>query len=189
MYSTDETLEAFNTVMSMETFSLADNTHHSGVRHDLHAYEKFKTRLLRVDLPRRHNSRDPIQHFLRKGLRRLWYALNLWKLRADDEEHGSIGPLNRMMASWDRTYQNTSRIAETITRFVIAMVTGAALVIPLIVLSHQDSPESRLLVVISFVSGFCLLLSLLSKASNYETMAASAAYAAVLTVFVSNGSN
>ena len=39
--------------------------------------------------------------------------------------------------------------------------------------------------------GFHLLLSsafCISKASNYKTMAASAAYAAVLTVFVSNGS-
>ncbi len=85
-----------------------------------------------------------------------------------------------------RTYQNTTRIAEIVTRFMIAMVTEAALVVPLIVLSRQNSRKSRLLVVISFVSIFCFLLSLLSKASNYEIMAASAAYAAVLTVFVSN---
>ena len=173
----------------METFSLADNTNQSGSRQDLHAYEKFKTRMLRVDLPRRHCSRDPVQHFLRKGFRRIWYALNLQKLRADDEEQGRTGPLSRMMASWDRTYQNTTRIAEAVTRFVIALVTGAALVVPLVLLSRQNSEESRLLVVISFVVAFCFLLSVLSKASNYETMAASAAYAAVLTVFVSNGSN
>ncbi len=175
--------------MSMETFSLADNTNQSVSRQDLHAYEKFKTRMLRVDLPLRHSSRDPVQHFLRKGLRRLWYALNLWKLRADDEEQGRRGPFSRMIATWDRTYQNTTRIAEAVTRFVIAMVTAAALVVPLFVLSWQDSQKDRLLVAISFVSSFCFLLSLLSKASNYEIMAASAAYAAVLTVFVSNGSN
>ena len=175
--------------MSMETFSLADNTNQSGSRQDLYAYEKFKTRMLRIDLPLRHSSRDPIQHFLRKGLRRLWYALNLWKLCADDEEQGQMGPLSRVMATWDRTYQNTTRIAEAITRFAIAMVTGAALIVPLVVLSFQDSQESRLLVVISFVSIFCFLLSLLSKASNYAIMAASASYAAVLTVLVSNGSN
>lgn len=175
--------------MSMETFSLADNINQSSSRQDFHAYEKFKTRMLRVDLPLRRGSRDPIQHFLRKGLRRLWYALNLWKLRTDDEEQGRKGPLSRMMATWDRTYQNTARIAEALTRFVIAMVAGAALVVPLVILSYQDSEKRRLLVVISFVSIFCILLSLLSKASNYETMAASAAYAAVLTVFVSNGSN
>ena len=175
--------------MRMETFSLADNINPSGARQDLHAYEKFKTRMLRVDLPLRYSSRDPVQHFLRKGLRRFWYALNLWKLRADDEEQGPTGSRSRIITSWDRTCQNTSRIAETITRFVIAMLIGAAIVVPLILLSHQNSPEGRLSVVISFVSIFCLLLSLLSKASNYEIMASSAAYAAVLTVFVSNGSN
>lgn len=174
----------------METFSLADNINQSIARQDLHAYEKFKTRMLRVDLPRRHSSRDPVQHFLRKGLRRIWYALNLQKLCADDEERGPTrtGPLNKMMASWDRTYQNTTRIAEAVTRLAIALITGAALVIPLVVLSRQDSQEGRLLVVISFVGAFCFLLSVFSKASNYETMAASAAYAAVLTVFVSNDS-
>lgn len=189
LIGSDESLEAFNVVMSMETFSLADNINQSSFRQDLHAYEKFKTRMLRVDLPLRRGSRDPVQHFLRKGLRRLWYALNLWKLRTDDEEQGPKGPLSRVMANWDRTYQNTARIAEALTRFVIAVVAGAALVVPLVLLSYQDSKERRLLVVISFVSIFCILLSLLSKASNYETMAASAAYAAVLTVFVSNGSN
>lgn len=171
----------------METFALSDNLTQSDFRKDFHVYEKFKTRMLRVDLPRRHNSRDPIQHFLRKGLRRMWYACNLRKLRAGDEEQGRTKSL--MMASWDRTYQNTTRIAEAFTRFFIAIVTGALLVIPLLILSRQDSQESRLLVVISFVAAFCFLLSIMSKASNYETMAASAAYAAVLTVFVSNGSN
>ena len=175
--------------MSMETFSLADNTNKASSRQDLHAYEKFKTRMLRVDLPLRRSSRDPIQHFLRKGLRRLWYSLNLWKLRTDDEEQGPKGPLGRVMANWDRTYQNTARIAEALTRFAIAVIAGAALVVPLVVLTYQVSQERRLLVVISFVSMFCILLSILSKASNYETMAASAAYAAVLTVFVSNGVN
>ncbi len=97
--------------------------------------------------------------------------------------------LSRAIATWDRTYQNTTRIAEIVTRFMIAMVTEAALVVSLIVLFRQDSQESRLLVVISFVSIFCFLLFLLSKASNYEIMTASAAYATVLTVFMSNGLN
>lgn len=183
----DETLESFNTVMSMETFSLADNISQSNSRQDLNAYEKFKTRMVRVDLPLRRSSRDPIQHFLRKGLRRFWYALNTWKLHTDDEEQGPTGPVSRVMANWDRTHQNTARIAEAVTRFVIAGFAGAALIVPLIVLSYQHSQRGRLMIVSVFVSIFCFLLSVLSKATNYETMAASAAYAAVLTVFVSNG--
>lgn len=173
----------------METYALADNTEQSSCKHNLHAYEKFKTRMVRVDLPLRRSSRDPIQHFLRKSLRRLWYALNLSRLHSGDEEQRETGMLGKGLASFNRTYQNTARIAEVITRFVIAMVTGATLVVPLVVLSYQKSEAKRLITVILFVSVFCLLLSLFSKASNYEVMAASAAYAAVLTVLVSNGPN
>ena len=175
--------------MSMETFSLADNTCYPRYRYNLSAYERFKTRMLRVDLPLRQSSRDPVQHFLRKGFRRLWYTLNVSRRAAVDEECGRKKPLHTLIATWDRTFQNTTRIAEAVTRFFIGVLTGAALVVPLVVLSYQDSQRRRLLIVIMFVSVFCFLLSLFSKASNYETMAASAAYAAVLTVFVSNGSN
>ncbi|MCJ1334686.1 hypothetical protein MMC10_011398 [Thelotrema lepadinum] len=72
----DEALEAFNIVMSMETFSLVDNTNQSVSREDLHAYEKFKTR---VDLPLRRSSRDPMQHFLRKGLRCVTISITWYK--------------------------------------------------------------------------------------------------------------
>ena len=188
MVHLDKSLKDFNTIMRMETFSLAENTHQCRARPDLHAYEKFKTRMLRVDLPLRHKSRDPMQHFLRKGLRRFWYALNRWKLRSEDEEQGSKGTLSRTMATWDRTHQNTARLAEATSRFMIGLLAGAALVVPLSILASQHSQKTRLLVVIFCVCFFCFLLSLLSKASNYETMAASAAYAAVLTVFISNGS-
>lgn len=78
--------------MSMET-SLADKTDHPGYRHDLYTYEKFKTRMLQIDLPLRYGFRDPIQHFLRKGFRRLWYTLNVLRLSAGDKECGQNGPL------------------------------------------------------------------------------------------------
>lgn len=171
----------------METFSLADNTAYSVTRTDLHAYEKFKTRMLRVDLPFRQNSRDPIQHYLRKGLRRLWYTLSIAKLRTEDEENGRRASFPGVTARWERLYLNTARVAEAVTRFVIASMAGASLVVPLWILSLQNSQESRLMVVMGCIAIFCFLISLLSKASNYETMAVSAAYAAVLTVFVSNG--
>ena len=183
----DEALAAFNTVMTMETFSLADNFEKSAPRNDLHAFEKFKTRMLRADLPLRKSSRDPIQHYLRKGFRRLWYYLSVHKLRTGDEEQSRRGPLPTVIASWDRTYQNTARVAEIITRFTIAMVAGASLVVPLALLSLQQSQVNRLLIVAICITIFCFMIALLSKASNYESMAATAAYAAVLTVFLSNG--
>ena len=173
--------------MTMETFSLADNIPHSVPRTDLHAFEKFKTRMVRVDLPLRRSSRDPIQHYLRKGLRRLWYYMSKPKLRTDDEEEPRRTALSTMAASWDMTYQNTSRVAEFLSRFTIALIAGTFLVAPVILLSWEQSQESRLLIVGVCIVIFCFIVALLSKASNYEAMAAAAAYAAVLTVFLSNG--
>lgn len=171
----------------METFSLTDNALQAISRADLHAHEKFKTRMVRVDLPLRRDSRDPIQHYLRKGLRRLWFYFKRSMLRTEDEEKARKDSFPSITASWERFYQNTARVAEMFTRFSIALISGASLVAPLAILSWQKSPESRLVVVMICITIFCLLVSLLSKATNYEAMAASAAYAAVLTVFVSNG--
>ena len=176
---------AFNSIMSLETFSLADNVSKASTMQELSAHEKFKTRLLRADLPSRQNSRDPIQHFLRKGLRRLWYRWNSPQLQTDEELQRK-GSLPAMRPSVERTWANTARIAEIVTRFVIALVAGAALIVPLAILSFQTTAQSRLLVVGICISIFCLVVSTLSKASNYEAMALSAAYAAVLTVFLSN---
>ena len=186
---TDEALAAFNRIMTMETFSLADNTTQAVRRTDLHTYEKFKTRMLRVDLPLQRGSRDPIQHYVRKGLRRLWYFWFVSKVDAGDSgdaERGRRNSTSRLLASWERTYQNTARVAEIFTRFSIALIAGACLICPLIILSSAQSQESRLITVIVCVAIFCFVISLLSKASNYEAMAASAAYATVLTVFLSN---
>ncbi len=91
-------------------------------------------------------------------------------------------------ANLRRTYQNTTRLAEMITRFVVAMLAGAFLVVPLIVLSHQSSSETHLVTVSLCIVIFSLLVSLASKASNEQTMAASAGYAAVLVVFIANTS-
>jgi hypothetical protein len=93
--------------------------------------------------------------------------------------------VGRLRAMFDRSYQNTARVAEAATRFLAAALAGTFLVVPLIILSFQTSKGSHLVTVSVCIVVFSLLISLSSKASNYETMAASAAYAAVLAVFVS----
>ena len=169
----------------METFSLSDNSSQSNARNDLNPYETYKTRLVRVDLAPRSSSRDPIQHYLRKCLRKMWYSTRSTRNLEKDEENGIKSPVSNVRAMFDRSYQNTARVAEAVTRFLIAIFAGSFLVVPLIVLSFQTSKESHLITVSVCIVVFSLLISLLSKASNYETMAASAAYAAVLAVFIS----
>jgi hypothetical protein len=183
----DEALKSFNHIMTMETFSLSENLTESNARDDLSQYEKYKTRLVRVDLATRNSSRDPMQHLLRKVLRRLWYhALSAREsARNPDQEGGCKPPTSHVRAQFNRSFQNTARIAETAARFLIAVFAGSFLVIPLIILSFQTSKASNLITVSICIVVFSFLVSLLSKASNYETMAASAAYAAVLAVFIS----
>lgn len=182
----DEALISFNHVMTMETFSLSDNPSQSNARNDLNPYETYKTRLVRVDLAPRSSSRDPIQHYLRKCLRTLWYSTRSARSEDKDEESGIKSPVSNARAMFDRSYQNTARVAEAATRFFVAVFAGSFLVVPLVVLSFQTSKESHLVTVSVCIVVFSLLVSLLSKASNYETMAASAAYAAVLAVFISD---
>ena len=173
--------------MTLETFSMTESTELAAGRSDLHPYEKFKVRLVRVDLPPRTSSRDPIQHYLRKALRRLWYASSVSRFQTADEERARQSSFhNTLNASLERSYHNTARVAEVLTRFAIALLAGLALVGPLVILSYQESMSNRIVTVTVFIVAFCFLMSLLSKAQHSEVMAASAAYAAVLSVFVSN---
>jgi hypothetical protein len=177
---TDDALAAFNNIMTMETFSLLDDEKQSRLRHDLTLHEIHKTRLLRVDLGTRART-DPFQRWLHKYLR----AFRYWRLsrKAENDEEGF-----RSFAGQGRTwsYQNTILIADVIGRVTTAGLTAAFLVAPLAILSHVSSRSTQLIVVSVCILVLVFLVSLFLKVSSFETMAASAAYAAVLSVFVSN---
>lgn len=169
----------------METFALADHNGQSNLRSDLNPYETFKTRLLRVDLPPRRDSRDVLRHSLRKCLRTIWFYFLSGRPR-DSEQHGPYSSASELESRLKKSHQNTALIAEFVTRFLVALVASAFLIVPLIILSSQSSKNAHLTTVSVFIVIFAFLVSLLSKASNSETMAAAAAYAAVLVVFLSN---
>lgn len=171
----------------METFALADHNGQSSLRSDLNPYETFKTRLLRVDLPPRRDARDLLRHSLRKCLRTIWFYF-LSGRASRGEQHRSFSSASELESTLKKSHQNTALIAESLTRFFVALLASAFLIVPLVLLSLQSSNSAHLITVSVFIVIFALLVSLLSKASNSETMAAAAAYAAVLVVFVSNSS-
>lgn len=156
-------------------------------RSSINPYESYKTRLLRVDLPPRRDSRDLLRGSLRKFLRKLWFHLLSGRARASKEQS-----VHSSAADWESRsknfHQNTARVAEVFTRFLVALIASAFLIVPLILLSLQSSDKAHLITVSVFILVFAFIVSFLSKASNSETMAAAAAYAAVLVVFVSNSS-
>jgi len=185
----DDGLNSFNQLMLMETFSLADNSWQSSLRSDLNPYEKYKTRLVRVDLAHRNGTRDLLRHSLRRFLRAMWFFVRSPKIMVDDPEHASSSSSAVLESRLKSSYQNTTRIAEVITRLFVALLAAAFLVVPLVILSHQHTGEAQLATVCCCILVFSLLVSLLSQASNQETMAASAGYAAVLSVFVASGAS
>ena len=180
----DETLIACNQIMLMETFAPADQ---SSPGSDLNTYEIYKTRLLRVDLPPRRDSRDPLRHSLRKFLRTIRFYF-LYGTARGKEVDSLFSSASELESKLKRPDQNTALIADFFTRFLVALLASAFLIVPLILLSLQASNKEHLITVSVFIVVFAFLVSLLSKASNSETMAAAAAYAAVLVVFVSNSS-
>lgn len=180
----DEALIAVNQIMMMETYALADSGWMGHFHHDLSSYESYKARLVRIDLLARRGSKDPIEHCLRKYLRMFWFSVRSRGIRSDapDVEHKPTNTESRMR----NAYQNTTRIAEFLARFIFAMLAGTALILPLVILTRQEGMEAQLTTIVVFIVLFSLLVALLSKASNQEVMAASAAYAAVLVVFISS---
>lgn len=172
--------------MMMETFALADNSWQASLRSDnRNPYEMYKTRLVRVDTVGRNRSGDLLRRCLRKHLRAFWFFIR-FRGQHDHKKHGSYSSATELESSLKRSYQSTSRIADILTRFLIALIAGVFLVIPLAILSHQSSTQAHLVTISVFIVLFSLLVSLLTKATNEETMVASAAYAAVLSVFFSN---
>ena len=187
-YIADEGLVTFNQIMMMETFALADNSWQASLRSDnQNPYEMYKTRLVRVDTVSRSRSGDLLRRSLRKYLRAFWFFIRFQGQHAH-QKHGSYLSATELESNLKRSYQNTSRIADMFTRFLIALIAGTFLVTPLAILSHQSTTKAYLVTISVFIILFSLLVSLLTRATNEETMVASAAYAAVLSVFFSNNS-
>lgn len=164
----------------METFSLLDDEKQSSLREDLTLYEIHKTRLLRVDLGTRART-DPFQRWLHKYLR----AFRYWKLSSKSQNNREgLGSVVDGRHSW--SYQNTVLIADIIGRVTTAALTGIFIIAPLAILSHESSKNIQLAVISVCILILSFLVSLFLKVSSFEMMAVVAAYAAVLSVFVSN---
>lgn len=168
--------------MAMETFSLLDDEKQASQRTDLSLYEKYKTRLVRVDL-RPRTAQDPFERRLHKLLRgfRFWSLSR--KAQSVRDEEGRLGA-RRADHKW--SYQNTIILAEAAGRFLVATATSLFLIVPLAILTNEVGKTIQLLVVSGFILVFSFLVSVTLRASNLEAMMVSAAYAAVLSVFVSN---
>ena len=120
---------------------------------------------------------DPIRNYLKAVLpRRLTYTKAEMDSRID-EYLGNLPP------------QDVSPFVDKLARFIIAFTGGAALVVPILITSLPSIHRAKSLITVSIaVTLFASMMSVGTRASNSETLAATATYAAVLVVFVGTSS-
>ncbi|KAF7924404.1 uncharacterized protein EAE98_007455 [Botrytis deweyae] len=173
----DEAILNFNNISRLQTIALSDCGRLSAIRDDITIKEMYKTRLMRVDLAPADS--DPIRRALHRCLRKFWYAkrVNFPNLESLERSPMTSGVSQR--------YQNTITIADIMARFLFACVAGASLVFPLVILSYQERLHTRLLTISLCIIVFAIVVSLAAPASNQAVMGTAAAYAAVLSVYVS----
>ena len=120
---------------------------------------------------------DPLRDFLKRILpRRLTYTKAEISYRTDEYLSGAPP-------------EAISPFVDKLARFVIGFVGGAALVVPMLIMSIHSTQVKSLTTTSVAVVLFATAMAVGIRATNAETLAATAAYAAVLIVFVgSSGS-
>lgn len=166
--------------MSMDAFSLLDDEKQCYSRTDLTLHEMYKTRLVRVD-QRPRTRQDPLQRLIHKLLRQFRY---LRILQSSQENAESASPVT--MANRRQSYQNTALITDVVSRIIVAVVAAIFLTVPLAALSHEPRKSVQIGVISICIVIFAGLVSMTLRASNLEMLVVSAAYAAIISVFVSN---
>lgn len=163
----------------METFSLIDDERQASLRTDLTLEEVYKTRLLRADLPPRSRT-DPFQRQFHKLLRAFRYQKMSGRASGNPEAPKPLGSHGR---NW--TQQNTALIAGILGRMATIVVIAVFLVAPMAALVFVEDRAKQLAISCVFILTFSFLVALMLQISNFEMMAVSAAYAAVLSTFMS----
>lgn len=184
----DQALISYNHIMRMETFSLSDNIAQATARRDLNPYELYKTRLVKADLPLK-RPRTPLLSLIHTTLRAFWFHVrrkSTFQSMADSPSPSTLEAAQRRTLNKPLAYQNTIKFAEFLASFLTALGSGAFLIVPLCILSYQHGKSAHLVTVSLAILVFSFAISLTIRTSGPETVAASAAYAAVLVVFLSN---
>ena len=92
-----------------------------------------------------------------------------------------------MVLATERSLPALERIspsADKLAGFLVALVGGAFLVAPMVELTYVRTQKWQIVSVVLWVLVFSLAVAMTSKAKNVELLGATAAYAAVLVVFI-----
>jgi hypothetical protein len=123
------------------------------------------------------DSKDRIRKLLSKYLPDSWVYTS--------EEIELLEPIRALYSNGqERNHIGHVKFIETCSRLIFGVFAAVALLTPLVALTFIQNTKWRLFAATTFVLGFVLILTFLTKASNQEMASATAAYAAVLVVFI-----
>lgn len=126
-------------------------------------------------LPKRSFDSDPLRRVLKKVLpKSLAWAEGEKVARPVEYWNSDNTPAPRMF----------SPFVDALARFIVALTGGLALVVPMLIMRIHQTPNKSLITTSIAVVIFSGVVSVGFKASNAETLGITAAYAAVLVVFV-----
>ena len=119
-----------------------------------------------------HSPRDELRKFLMRSLPRTFTYSDEEKEKRSEEYFLRKTPLH------------VSKSVDKIAQFLLALVGGASLIVPMLIMSFHASKKKSLITVSVATFVFSFVLSMSLRLQNNDVLAATAAYAAVLVVFV-----
>jgi VIT1/CCC1 family predicted Fe2+/Mn2+ transporter len=79
-----------------------------------------------------------------------------------------------------------SPVVDNTARLLVAVIGGLLVLVPMAALSYITSLHWILIAAFLFTFNFSVAVTIVSKASNDQVIAATAAYGAILVIFVAN---
>jgi VIT1/CCC1 family predicted Fe2+/Mn2+ transporter len=80
--------------------------------------------------------------------------------------------------------RKVSPLVDGLARIIVAITGGVFLLVPMVIMTWATDAHMRLIIVSVAVLWFAISVALVSKATNQELIGATAAYSAVLVVYV-----
>ncbi|KAK4185318.1 hypothetical protein QBC35DRAFT_454390 [Podospora australis] len=114
----------------------------------------------------------PERDWLYKKIERMY-----WPIFASEKER-NIAPNHPSIK-----YTSHTRLRRA-TKAIVLLGTLVFILCPILALAHVDNKRDQLIIVCGSISGFGLLVTIMTKARTFEISAAIAAYAAVVVVFL-----
>ncbi|KUJ12812.1 uncharacterized protein LY89DRAFT_721671 [Mollisia scopiformis] len=126
---------------------------------------------------------DCIRRMLMNYLPLRYVNEDAWNEKRGQLDPGAVPERAQTFSSW-RTDFDTPPFVDNLARVLVSLLAGLFLLVPMIVVSFIISQKVRLSVTVALVVRFAVSLGWFGKSTNDALMGTSAAYAAVLVVFV-----